>query len=361
MHRITRMVLAGAMMISAARMAQAQTETEFTYQGQLQSGGQAVDAEADFRFRLFDASVGGTQVGDEFATDGITIVDGLFDVALDFGADALSGLRWLEIDVRSPAGVGAFSTLDPRQKISGSPFSVRTRGVFVNAAGDRVGIGTSNPSSSLDVAGGIRARGGPPGALGVNNNGFAFSGVDGDNDSGMFSRLDGRVSFYVDGEERFHVENNGAVMNGTMFAADFEGRLDSRFLRGTIQESRLPQNSIDSSEIEDNSLTGDDLRGPFNSGHGSKPFHFQKYGPFNGGGTLNTGMQADLFVATVAGFRTFDGDILENGTVDPIQCYPFQQNGTWHVRFDVASHNNHEGWEIWMMFVDRRMTTVTGF
>jgi len=65
-----------------------------------------------------------------------------------------------------------------------------------------VGIGTTNPGSSLEVNGGIRARGGTPGANGVNNNGYAF-GSPGDTDSGMFSSADGQLEFY---------SNNGEVM-----------------------------------------------------------------------------------------------------------------------------------------------------
>lgn len=69
-----------------------------------------------------------------------------------------------------------------------------------------VGIGTSSPGSRLDVVGGVRARGGAPGGNGVNNNGYAFAGNFGDNDSGMFSNTDGRVSLYSNSIERLRVE-----------------------------------------------------------------------------------------------------------------------------------------------------------
>lgn len=67
----------------------------------------------------------------------------------------------------------------------------------INSSGN-VGIGTSSPGVSLQVTGGIRARGGAPGANGVNNNGYAFSGNSGDTDGGMFSSADGTVDFYTD-------------------------------------------------------------------------------------------------------------------------------------------------------------------
>jgi hypothetical protein len=72
----------------------------------------------------------------------------------------------------------------------------------------RLGIGTTNPSASLDVNGGIRARGGSPGALGVNNNGYAFSGS-GDNDSGMFSSADGQIEFYTNSTEKIKINSSG--------------------------------------------------------------------------------------------------------------------------------------------------------
>ena len=57
---------------------------------------------------------------------------------------------------------------------------------------------------SLEVIGGIRTRGGSPGANGVNNNGYAFSGP-GDNDAGMFSSTDGSVEFYTNSSERMRI------------------------------------------------------------------------------------------------------------------------------------------------------------
>jgi len=50
-----------------------------------------------------------------------------------------------------------------------------------------------------------------PGALGVNNNGYAFSGNGGDTDSGMFSSADGQLEFYGNAVERMRIANNGNV------------------------------------------------------------------------------------------------------------------------------------------------------
>ena len=110
---------------------------EFGYQGRLTDGGAAVTGTADVRFELFDADVGGTSFGvDEHA--GVAVADGLFDVVLDFGADALSpdaggtGERWLEVSARTPSGVGSYTTLGPRQRLRATPFAQNTRGLSIS-------------------------------------------------------------------------------------------------------------------------------------------------------------------------------------------------------------------------------------
>ncbi len=77
--------------------------------------------------------------------------------------------------------------------------------LLINEGGGNVGIGITNPGCSLQVNGGIRARGGAPGALGISNNGYAFSGGSGDNDSGMFSSADGQLEFYSNNNEELRI------------------------------------------------------------------------------------------------------------------------------------------------------------
>lgn len=67
----------------------------------------------------------------------------------------------------------------------------------------------------LTVTGGVLARGGAPGALGVSNNGYSFSGNGGDNDSGLFSRADGTLELYTQNLERMRINDLGAIGVGT--------------------------------------------------------------------------------------------------------------------------------------------------
>jgi len=125
--------------------------TAFTYQGQLKASGMPAVSNADFEFALFDADVDGSQVGPTVEADDVGLVNGLFTISLDFGPEAFNGdTRWIEVAVRSPAGSGGFTTLTPRQPISGTPYALQTRGILVDAAGD-VGIGTTIPLAKLHI------------------------------------------------------------------------------------------------------------------------------------------------------------------------------------------------------------------
>lgn len=105
--------------------AEAQPTTEIAYQGELLKSGQALNDTADLVFRLYDAPSGGAQVGQAVSIGNRLLVEGRFTVELDFGAGVFNGdPRWIEVDVRSPAGSGSFVTLATRQKLTPSPVAL---------------------------------------------------------------------------------------------------------------------------------------------------------------------------------------------------------------------------------------------
>ena len=105
--------------------ASAQT-TGFTYQGRLTDSSTLVNGNYDLQFALWNSLSGGSQVGSTQTTNAIAVSNGVFTVNLDFGASAFPGTsRFLEIAVR-PAGVGSFTTLNPRQPINSTPYAVRS-------------------------------------------------------------------------------------------------------------------------------------------------------------------------------------------------------------------------------------------
>ena len=93
--------------------------TEFTYQGKLSdSEGRPLSGSYAMNFRLFDAETGGTQIGNIFANEAVSVVGGLFGVQLDFGAEAFSGeKRWLEVRLGK-------QILSPRTEITSAPTAI---------------------------------------------------------------------------------------------------------------------------------------------------------------------------------------------------------------------------------------------
>jgi len=149
-HSIRIAVLSAAVLAALATSALAQPiGSAFTYQGRLTSGGTPITASSDLSFSLWTAQTGGSPVGTPVMAT-LTPDDGLFTASLDFGVNAWNGnARWLQIDVRSPSGgIGPYTTLTPRQPVSPAPYSVQTRGIYVDAS-NNVGLGTTNPLSPL--------------------------------------------------------------------------------------------------------------------------------------------------------------------------------------------------------------------
>lgn len=101
--------------------------TSFTYQGRLTDNVLPANGPYDFQFKLFDAAVGGTQIGATVTPPSSTQVStGIFTVTLDFGAAAFPGApRWLEISAKQ-MGSGTFTTLTPRQLMTSTPYAVRS-------------------------------------------------------------------------------------------------------------------------------------------------------------------------------------------------------------------------------------------
>ena len=143
----------------------ASADTTFTYQGQLQNGGQPFTGTPGMLFRLHDSPVDGNQIGDTEFFSGVPVEDGLFQVDLDFGEGAFDGsARYLEIEV-------AGDTLSPRQKITGSPWSLQSLSVAAGSVGsDQIAPGAVGSEelaeNSITISPGAGLVGGGAVALG---------------------------------------------------------------------------------------------------------------------------------------------------------------------------------------------------
>lgn len=145
-HRSGRITVAmvGWMVWTGSASAQ---PTVLTYQGQLKQNSSPLTELVDMKFSLFDSDTAETPLAGPIVLDGQTlpaveVVGGLFSVELDFGSEAFQqGGQWLRIEVRSPhdpSDSGAYSTLDPRQRITATPFALSVPGLSTSEAGVEV-------------------------------------------------------------------------------------------------------------------------------------------------------------------------------------------------------------------------------
>ncbi|MEZ6241706.1 MAG: hypothetical protein R3B57_01550 [Phycisphaerales bacterium] len=148
--------LTAALFMLTALVPPAAAQTEFTYQGALKNAGQPYAGSADLAFALWDAQSAGAQISTTVRVDDVAVQGGLFTCQIDFGVTPFADApRWLEIHVRTPhdpTDTAPFDTLAPRQVLSRSPYSIQTRGIYVDDAG-RIGIGTTAPQHELDIEG----------------------------------------------------------------------------------------------------------------------------------------------------------------------------------------------------------------
>jgi len=134
--------------------------TAFTYQGRLDDGGAPANGSYDLQFILYNASAGGSQAGPILTNSATEVSNGLFTVALDFGAGLFTGSKyWLDISVRTNGG-GSFTELSPRQELTPAPYAI-----FAEGTSNVLGV---VPSGGLS---GVYS-----GAVTFNNGSDSFSG-----------------------------------------------------------------------------------------------------------------------------------------------------------------------------------------
>jgi hypothetical protein len=112
------------MLLLAAAASAAPLGTAFTYQGRLTDNGASATGAYDLQFLLFDALAAGNQQGLTLQRSGVGVANGLFTVTLDFGQNIFTGsAAWLEVRV-SPANLGNYTALTPRQAVTPAPYAL---------------------------------------------------------------------------------------------------------------------------------------------------------------------------------------------------------------------------------------------
>jgi hypothetical protein len=96
----------------------------FTYQGRLTDGGNAADGDYDFRFSLYTARVGGSQIGTPFERNELGVSNGLFTALLNFDSALLTEPLWIEVAVRPSNSGDPYTVLAPRQPLTAAPLAI---------------------------------------------------------------------------------------------------------------------------------------------------------------------------------------------------------------------------------------------
>lgn len=123
MHILKTMVLTG-LLVGFSDVQAEPMGTAFTYQGELAQQNTPATGTYDFQFELFDVQTDGTSVSSNIQLEDVSVQDGVFTVELDFGSEVFDGTQlWLGIAVREGASVNAYTTLNPRQKLTASPYA----------------------------------------------------------------------------------------------------------------------------------------------------------------------------------------------------------------------------------------------
>jgi hypothetical protein len=150
--------VASVLAVSAAPALAQPLTTAFTFQGELDDGATPASGTYDFRFTLFDAATGGSQVGPQLCSDNLAVTAGRVAVQLDFGLQFTGSQRFLEVQVRHDTGLGCsnatgFATLSPRQNLTASPNAIYSSGAGSAASAlNATQLGGQSPAFYTDAA-----------------------------------------------------------------------------------------------------------------------------------------------------------------------------------------------------------------
>ncbi len=191
----------------------------FSFQGRLNDGTNSANGSYDLQFRLYDAIAGGTQIGSLVARPNTTLINGVFSVALDFGATAFNNPNsvFIEIAVRPNASPIAYTILGPRQQLTVVPFAVRAANATnadnatnaqnsVNAINATNATNATTATNSLSLGGLVASS-----YLQTNGNGSQLTNVNAVTATNATNALSlGNVA--ANGWTRLNVQNTGDVM-----------------------------------------------------------------------------------------------------------------------------------------------------
>lgn len=137
--------------------------TAFTYQGRLSDGANAANGNYDLRFTIYDSTnLPGVVIAGPLTNSATAVSNGLFTVALDFGAGVFTGPdRWLEIGVRTN-GAAAFTALTTRQLMAPTPYAINAANL-----GGALHVDANNTNGAPNIIAGSVLNEVDPGVIGA--------------------------------------------------------------------------------------------------------------------------------------------------------------------------------------------------
>lgn len=244
--RATRLLALAAFFLLGAPATELQAQAKLSIQGILKKidGTALADGSYNLKFRIYADSIGGGALWTE--TQNVELNGGVYSAILG----TVTPLN-VPFDQAYYVGVaiGTGTEMLPRIPLTSAPYALSLIGqnnkfpsigtvqadnqIVVDKLA--VGQGALPATATLEVGGGVLARGGAPGGSGVLNNGYAFS-AGGDNDSGLFSLDNNSISLFANSVERVQVNDNGVQVLGN---ASVSGNM------ALISNGHLTYNGID--------------------------------------------------------------------------------------------------------------------
>ena len=223
------------------------------------------------------------------------------------------------------------------------------------SAGTVVATGEIYSEYRIRSNGGFRADGGPPGPNGDQNNGYAFSGNNGDDDSGVFSIANGEVNVYSNSLKKVTVNGGGQIIHGSVRAE---------------QDVLADQNLIVTGQANLNGNVRTDNHVPIQV----KAYTFGSFSTDSGScGScknhdflIDTNYPASEWNAVVVGYEAKQGDIDEDGDGDGRyaqqvgELFTFRSGNNWFVRCNFKTEGSHESWRVEIMWIHKNMSTHHG-
>lgn len=236
LHRIVLLILMMALPFGFVQAQTTDNASDFTYQGYLELNGSAVNATCDFTFELYDALIGGNQIGITESASGIVVTEGVFSVQLDFGSSAFNGSdRWLEIGVNDCAG-GVTTPLSPRQTITPAAYAT-----YANSAGS-VDWGDVN-NIPADVADGDDNTEYTAGTgLSLNNNVFSIAAsylLPQCSTTGNIPKWNGTTYICAADNDTQYTAGTGLDLTGTSFSVETNAFWETDGNTGTSVETQF--------------------------------------------------------------------------------------------------------------------------